>query len=191
MRPLTVNTMFTGPLCAVRIRIGLCLLALIRAHRRYLAVLLGPFTRTLRFALIGLLCFGAQYGAAWLFVRAGIPWPAANAAAFFLSAQLNFVLSSTFTWRDRDVAGRRWSLRRWISYNGTVLLSLAVNTAAFVALYPVTGTLVGSAAGVVAGAGATYLICNYIVFRSRRADPAPAAVALPVERVQPERRIAA
>ena len=151
-------------------------------------MLLGPFSRTLRFALIGLLCFGAQYGAAWLFVRAGVSWPVGNATAFFLSAQLNFVLSSTFTWRDRDVDGRRWSVRRWISYNGTVLLSLAVNTAAFVAIYPVTGALAASVAGVVAGAGATYLICNYIVFRSRRADPVPAAVELPVKQ---KRRVAA
>ena len=78
-------------------------------------MLLGPFTRTLRFALIGSFCFGVQYGTACLLVHAGAPWPAGNATAFFLSAQLNFLLSAAFTWRDRGVAGRRWTVRLQVS----------------------------------------------------------------------------
>ena len=74
-------------------------------------------------------------------------------------------------------------MRRWISYNGTVLLSLAVNTAVFTATYPPAGPFAASAAGVIAGAGTTYLIGNHIVFRPRNAGDVPAAVELPVKRV--------
>lgn len=138
-------------------------------------MLFGRFKRALTFGLVGLVCFAAQYGVAWSIVRIGVSWPIGNAFAFFLSAQLNFVLSSLFTWRDRGA--RRWTVRRWISYNGTVLVALAVNSAVFTAIYPLAGSLPASAVGVLAGAAANYLICNYLVFRARPAEPAVQEVA--------------
>ena len=56
--------------------------------------------------------------------------PLANALGFAISAQLNFVLSSRLTWRDRPwAAPALWA--GLACYNGTALISLAVNTAAF------------------------------------------------------------
>lgn len=144
-------------------------------------MLFGRFQRVLTFSLVGLVCFAAQYSVAWSMARAGVSWPIGNALAFFLSAQLNFVLSSVFTWPDRGA--RRWTVRRWVSYNGTVLVALAVNTAVFTAIYPLAGSLAASAAGVVAGAGANFLICNYLVFRARIAPPRQAAAELTVEEI--------
>jgi putative flippase GtrA len=125
----------------------------------------------LRFALVGVACFGAQYFAAVELVRLGTIWPIANAIAFALSAQLNFGLSSVFTWGDRRTSGGKAMWIRWISYNGTVLLSLALNSATFTVSYRVVGTLPAAATGVLVGSGATFLICNFVVFRPRRTGP--------------------
>jgi putative flippase GtrA len=104
--------------------------------------------------------------------------PIADAIGFALSAQLNFVLSMRFTWRDRKAAGRRDIGVRWLAYNMTALLSLAVNTAVFTVAYQAVGTAAAALLGVLAGTAVVYLTCNYIIFRTQRAA-ARATVARP------------
>ncbi len=94
--------------------------------------------------------------------------PLANAIGFALAAQLNFALSARLTWRDRSssTVGRGlWT--RWLSYNGTALISLAVNTAVFTIAYHRLGNLAAAALGVLTGMCVTYLVCDLVIFRDR------------------------
>jgi putative flippase GtrA len=120
------------------------------------------------FAAVGALCFAVQLALLTLIVHVGVDRPIADAIGFALSAQLNFLLSTRFTWQDRKVAGRRDIGVRWLAYNATALLSLAFNTAVFTVAYQAVGTTAAALLGVLAGTAVVYLTCNYIVFRVRR-----------------------
>ncbi len=125
------------------------------------------------FAAVGLTCFATQLVMLTILARLGTYRPVANAIGFALSAQLNFLLSSRFTWGDRPAAGRRGTGARWLAYNGTAGLSLGVNTAVFILAYRAVGTGIAAAIGVVAGTCVVYLICNFLVFRAKRTVTAP------------------
>jgi len=126
----------------------------LRAHKRFMV-----------FAAVGATCFLGQFALLSIMVRLGIYRPIANALSFAISAQLNFLLSSRLTWRDRPVAGRRGRRSRWLTYNTTALASLGCNTGVFVAAYRTIGTTPAAALGVVTGTCLVYLACNLLVFR--------------------------
>lgn len=127
-----------------------------------------------RFAAVGVVCFGVQTAVLVPLERAGMAAAVANATGFWLSAQLNFVLSSLFTWRDRPARGARQVAARWWQYQGTAYLSLAVNSLVFVVAEPAVGQLSASAIGVLIGAGFTYAVSKFLIFR-----PAPATAFPP------------
>jgi putative flippase GtrA len=118
-----------------------------------------------QFILVGAACFALQLGLLTLLVHLGAYRPVANAIGFATSAQLNFLLNSRMTWRDRPAAGRRGAGVRWLGYNVSALGSLASNTAIFTLSYRAIGTVPAAAFGVIAGTGLVYLICNLLVFR--------------------------
>jgi putative flippase GtrA len=124
----------------------------------------------MKYLAVGIICFSAQLIILTAMVHLGAYRPLANTAAFAASAQLNFLLSSKLTWRDRPACGWRHTGRRWAAYNATALLSLTCDSAVFIVSYRATGTTVGAALGVVTAACLTYLVCNRVVFRSRRLD---------------------
>jgi putative flippase GtrA len=124
------------------------------AHKRFLI-----------FTVVGVTCFLGQFALLGVLVRLGIYRPVANAASFAVSAQLNFLLSSRLTWRDRPAAGRRGTGSRWLAYNATALASLGCNTGVFIAAYRTVGTTAAAALGVVTGTCLVYLACNLVVFR--------------------------
>jgi putative flippase GtrA len=121
--------------------------------------------RLLIFATVGATCFLGQFMLLSIMVRLGIYRPIANAVSFAISAQLNFLLSSRLTWRDRPAADRRSTSGRWLAYNATALVSLGCNTGVFVAAYHTIGTTPAAALGVVSGTCLVYLVCNLLVFR--------------------------
>lgn len=92
----------------------------------------------------------------------------ADAIGFAASAQLNFALSTRFTWGDRQPAGRRDTSARWLAYNATALVSLGCNSVVFTASYQAIGTTVAALLGVLAGTTVVYLTCNFLVFRVRK-----------------------
>ena len=120
------------------------------------------------FAIVGFACFAVQLALLTFIAHLGASRPVANAIAFALSAQLNFLLSSRVTWRDRPAAGRSGTGTRWLAYNGTALVSLGCNTAIFAVAYHSIGTIPAAALGVLTGTCVVYLTCNLLVFRGRR-----------------------
>jgi putative flippase GtrA len=121
--------------------------------------------RLLIYVAVGAMCFAVQFALLSIMVHAGVNRPVANAVAFAISAQLNFLLSSRLTWGDRPTASLRGTGGRWLAYNATALASLGCNTGVFVATYHAIGTLPAAAAGVLTGTCLVYLICNLLVFR--------------------------
>jgi putative flippase GtrA len=127
--------------------------------------------------LVGATCFVLQYAVLRALSGAGLARPVANGIGFVLSAQANFLLSSVFTWADRVPSdalekgiSRRplnTNCRRWVSYNGTVAVALAVNTVAFAVADRMVGALAAALAGVAAGTVVTYLICDRLIFATR------------------------
>jgi putative flippase GtrA len=117
-----------------------------------------------KFVIVGLVCFTVQFALLIIFARLGVAEPVANAIAFMLSAQLNFLMSARFTWADR---GGRLRIRL-AGYNATALLSLVANTAVFTAVLARTGTAVAAGLGVVSGMCVTYLVCDLLIFRRGR-----------------------
>jgi putative flippase GtrA len=132
-----------------------------------------------RFALTGILAGLVQLGALSLLIHNGWQSLLANAVAFLLSAQLNFVLSHLFTWRDRQIGRRLW--RRWLAFHGSIAAMAALNMAVFVALRPLLPALLASAAGICAAALGNYLIGDHVVFRAHPQQlPVARIVARPI-----------
>jgi putative flippase GtrA len=132
--------------------------------------------RIVIFGAVGITCFATQLVLLAVLARLGTYRPVANAVSFALSAQLNFLLSSRLTWRDRPATGRRGLGARWLAYNGTAGLSLGCNTAVFTLSYTSIGSVPAAAADVLAGTCVVYVICNYLVFRGARPATRPVTV---------------
>lgn len=80
--------------------------------------------RGMRFIGVGLICLFVQ----WCIIQVALPHLhifRAGIVAFIVSAQLNFVLSSSITWRDR--AMRRPKAGQWMQFNAIVLLVSGLN----------------------------------------------------------------
>jgi len=124
--------------------------------------------RQLLFVCVGASCFLAQLGTLTALSSAGVARPTANAIGFVLSAQLNFALSLRLTWGDRARTLARALWARLVSYNGTALIALGVNTLAFTLAYRRLGSLPAAGLGVLSGMCVTYLVCDRLIFRPRR-----------------------
>jgi putative flippase GtrA len=131
------------------------------------ALLRSPVARPLRFALTGGLAGLLQLGLLALLVGRGWPAVPANAVAFLLAAQLNFAVSSLFTWRDRQGTVPLW--RRWLAFHGAIAAMALVNQGVFLAARTALPTLAASAAGIAVAAVGNYLLGDRLVFRARGA----------------------
>ena len=136
--------------------------------------------RPLRFAVTGGLAGLTQLALLKLFTDQGLHAVAANAAAFLLAAQLNFALSSVFTWPDRGMGQAIW--RRWLTFHGSIAGMAVVNLAVFAVARTVMPDLAASVAGICAAATGNFVIGDRLVFRARRnahayAEPREEAVA--------------
>ena len=69
--------------------------------------LLSDSARPLRFVSVGFLASAVQLGLFATLIHHGVNPLAGNALAFLISVQVNFALSSTFTWRRADPPGRQ------------------------------------------------------------------------------------
>lgn len=146
----------------------------------------NSLARKLRFALVGCACFALQVTILRVLGSAGLGRTLANTVGFAVSAQANFALSRTFTWGARSGnpasynSGQRpfgnADLQRplfaqWATYNLTALGALGVNTIVFAIAVGTVGDIPAALVGVSAGTIVTFLVCDRLIFGSRRTAP--------------------
>jgi putative flippase GtrA len=124
----------------------------------------------LRFALTGGLAGLLQLGLLEALTAHGWHSLAANPAAFLLAAQVNFALSTLFTWRDRHGTHRLW--RRWLLFHGSIFGMAVLNIVVFAAARLHVPDLAAAALGIIAAAIGNFLLGDRLVFRGRSGEPA-------------------
>jgi putative flippase GtrA len=145
-----------------------------------------PGLRVVRSGMVAGFCTLLQLLILEFLNHRGVNRVLANGIGFAVSAQANFILSALFTWRDRKPRPARhtrsvnatkasiWATR-WIKFNATALVALAINELVFaVALHEGIALFIGSAAGILSGAIVTFCVNHFVTFRdSERAEIEP------------------
>ena len=85
-------------------------------------------------------------------------------AAFLISAQLNFLLSSLLTWADRETGGRRSIAWRLLRFNALISVAAVANQAIYLAFERMLPYLLAGAIALVVTAVAKYFIADRWVF---------------------------
>jgi len=121
----------------------------------------------LRFALVGSTCGVIQLGLLHVLVEAQVQDNLANLAAFGMSAQVNFILSQFFTWRDRwaPSLGPPRLISRLFLFNGSVATTGVVNQSVFGLANLFIWYLPAAALGIAVAAVTNFLLNDRIVFR--------------------------
>jgi len=96
-----------------------------------------------------------------LLLEAGAPALPANALAFFLAANLNFAVSSAFTWADRPTEG---VAARWVRFFTAIAGTSLLNMATYALALPVTGELPAAALGLAVAAAVNFIAADRVVF---------------------------
>lgn len=132
----------------------------------------------LRFGVVGL-AMSALHLVVFHLVAGRLVAELANLVAFLVVTQVNFVVSDRFTWASRRTVGRplRERALRVLAFNGTAASGFALNALAFSAAYRLLGAgeTTSAVVGVLAGAGATFLLSSRFVFRRATVALAPAS----------------
>jgi putative flippase GtrA len=118
--------------------------------------------RVVRFAAVGATCAAAQLALFWAVAEAGVHPSFANAFAFLVAAQMNFVLTRWVTWADRQT--RRGLGLTWLHFMSAIGLTAALNFSVFEVARLFVAPLAAAAAGIGAGAVANFLISDRSVF---------------------------
>jgi putative flippase GtrA len=134
--------------------------------------------RPIRFFLVGQTATLTQLCVLYALTSLGWLPGIANAVALILSSQVNFFLSATFTWRDRDALERRSErngattriiLGRWARFMSGITVTTLLNDGLFILLertvLPVLVAAVISS-GVIAVLN--YLMIDLLIFRRKR-----------------------
>ncbi len=134
---------------------------------RMAGALLARRARPLRFAIVGGTTGVVQLGVLAVLVSMGLQPLLANALAFALSAQMSFVLSQAFTWRDRHGAepGRSGLLARWAAFHACISGGAVVNLAVFALALHAMPHLFAAVLGILAGASLNFLTNDHLTFR--------------------------
>jgi putative flippase GtrA len=141
--------------------------------------------RPIRFFLVGQTATLTQLCVLYALTSLGWLPGVANAVALILSSQVNFFLSATFTWRDRDALERRGErtggttrsiLGRWARFMSGIAVTTLLNDGLFILLertsLPVLVAAIVSS-GVIAVVN--YLMIDRLIFRRKRhSAPTPA-----------------
>lgn len=133
---------------------------------RALLLARGATPRLLRFACTGIIAGAVQLALLHLWVAHGWDALVANPVAFLVSAQLNFLLSATFIWRDRRGSSRRTEtlFRRWVAFHGAILGTALLNQAVFAIAQLALPALLAAGLGIAAGALVNFLVQDRFVF---------------------------
>lgn len=137
------------------------------------ASLYSRAARPLRFIFTGGVAALVQLSLLHLLMMAGWTTMLANVVAFFCSAQVNFLMSFFFTWRDRqpesENARKNTFVARWLKFHSSILVTAVFNQAVFLCASFFMPTMFASALGIVLTAFVNFFALNMLVFRSRSA----------------------
>ncbi len=128
-------------------------------------LLLSDAARPLRFAFSGGAAAVVQLVLLALLTRHGWDEFAADIVAFLVSAQVNFALNYTFTWRGRT--GRHALWRRWLLFHGSIAGTGLLNILIFAAARHALPALVASALGIGVASVGNFIVGDRLVFRRR------------------------
>ncbi len=112
--------------------------------------------------MVGLTAAGTQLVLLRLLLEFGTEPLIANAAAFFVAANLNFGLSSVFTWSDRVL--REPLLLRWGRYFASIAGTALLNMATFALTVAFVGPLAAAAIGLGVASLANFITADRFVF---------------------------
>lgn len=124
--------------------------------------------RVVRFLTVGGTCGVIQLSVLHVLVAArGFEEHLANLIAFFVSMEINFVLSQFFTWRDRPTPAlqSRGFIGRLAMFNVSAAISLVINQGVFAVFNLFVWYLPAAALGICAAATANFMLNDRIVFR--------------------------
>jgi putative flippase GtrA len=123
--------------------------------------------RPLRFILTGSLAGLSQLGLLAVLLRLAVSPLLANGIAFLLAAQLNFLLSLLFTWRDRHEIklASRQLLHRWLTFHGSILGTAILNQLIFALTQSRLPALLAAGLGIGSAAIANFFLMDRLVFR--------------------------
>lgn len=129
----------------------------------------GP-ARPLRFLLVGGLGALVQLGLLEALTARGWDGLLANVAAFVIAAQVNFWLSDSFTWADRQAGDGGRSLPwRWATFHFSIAATAALNLAVFASLRSLLADPPAAALGIGVAGVANFLSGDRFVFGRRPA----------------------
>jgi putative flippase GtrA len=136
----------------------------------WLSILFSSRARPIRFIITGGTSACVQLGFLHILTHYDINLDLANALAFLLSAQVNFLLSSLFTWRDRQLVGsvKRALLQRWITFHGSIVGTAALNMLVFAVAHQFLLTLIASASGILVASFVNFFMMNKLIFRAKQ-----------------------
>jgi putative flippase GtrA len=134
--------------------------------------------RPIRFFLVGQTATLTQLCVLYALTSLGWLPGIANAVALILSSQVNFFLSATFTWRDRDALERRSErsegvaltiFGRWARFMSGIAVTTLLNDGLFILLertaLPVLVAAIISSSVI---AVVNYLMIDRLIFRRKR-----------------------
>ena len=128
----------------------------------------GELGRLFKFLLVGLSGVGVNMGILWLLTeKAGVFYLASEAVAIEISILTNFLLNNRFTFRDRNLPGKRNIFIRLARFNAVSLTGLGVNLGVLWLLTDVAGIyyLLSNLFGIAAAAAWNYLANTWWTWR--------------------------
>lgn len=136
-------------------------------HRQIRSLLYSDRARPLRFVMTGGISGCLQLVALYLGTRWGLHPLPANAAAFFIAAQLNFYLSQTFTWHDRRHPRFTAAamLRRWLAFHLSIMGAAVLNLAIFALARLELPQTLAAICGIGGASVVNFLVHNRLAFR--------------------------
>ncbi len=145
----------------------LCEMCVYKMTQQGLHLLATEQARPLRFILTGSLAGLSQLGLLAMLLRLAVSPLLANGIAFLLAAQLNFLLSLLFTWRDRHAITRasRQLLQRWLTFHGSILGTAILNQVIFALTQTRLPALLAAGLGIMSAAIANFFLMDRLVFR--------------------------
>lgn len=139
-------------------------------RRRYEALLgLNGTRRVVRFGVNGVATFFVQIGMLMLLKSTGMSGVIANAIGIAVAVQFNFLLSELFVWSDRrllTVLGGEM-VRRWLTFQSLIALSLVLNFGAFLVAQLFISDLPAAVIGILASTLVKFLSLDRYAFKEQ------------------------